>query len=516
MSTVSLPHHSSLTTMRREARRLRTAFLARHPDALGLVARHAPRSLTGPALPLHLAQLVVARAHGFRSWPALKRYFDLADGHRFDGSPEPADEAPADRFCRLATLHYDGDDPARRTEASALLAAAPDLVHEHIWAAATAADLDALRRHLDHDPSLASRRGGPYRWSALYYLAYARPAVPAEAVIGTARLLLTGGADPNEGYLWGGQPTPFTLLTGVFGEGEQGPEAQPAHPHVSPLARLLLEAGADPNDGQTLYNRMFQPADDHLELLFAFGLGSGGGGPWRALLGDVLDTPVGLLRSQLSWAIDHGFARRVRLLLEHGVDPVLPLPDGRDPVAAALLSGRPLIVGLLREAGAVAPNLDPVEALIAAVMAGDRERADFLVAADPELTTVARRRRPGLMVWAAARQRPDALRLLAGLGFDPNALGRGDLPVEQEWQTALHQAAGDGDVALVALLLDLGADPSVLDRRFHATPASWARHFGHDEIVAMLGDGPGSPGGRVRPSPDSRPGHGRRRIVGPE
>ncbi|MEP6979333.1 MAG: ankyrin repeat domain-containing protein [Nakamurella sp.] len=496
MSTVSLPHPSSLTTMRREARRLRTAFRARQPDALGLVERHAPRSLAAPALPLHLAQLVVARAHGFRSWPALKHYFDLTDGHRFDGSTEPADEPPADRFCRLATLRYDGDDPTRRTEASALLAAVPDLVHAHIWAAATAADLDAVGRHLDQDPSLASRRGGPYRWGALYYLAYARPAVTAEAVIGTARLLLSGGADPNEGYLWGGQPTPFTLLTGVFGEGEQGPEAQPAHPHMSALARLLLEAGADPNDGQTLYNRMFQPADDHLELLFAFGLGSGDGGPWRALMGDVLDTPIGLLRSQLSWAIDHGFAGRVRLLLDHGVDPALPLPDGRDPVAAALVAGQGLIVGVLMEAGAAEPDLDPVEALIAAVMSGDRERSDLLVAADPGLTTAARRRRPGLMVWATAQQRPDALRLLAGLGFDPSALGRGDAPIEQEWQTALHQAAGDGDVALVALLLDLGADPNVLDRRFHATPASWARHFGYDEIVEMLGDGPDLPAGR--------------------
>ena len=72
------------------------------------------------------------------------------------------------------------------------------------------------------------------------------------------------------------------MLTGVFGQGELGPVRQPRHPHSLALARLLLEAGANPNDGQALYNRMFEPDNDHLELLFEFGLGAGDGGPWKA------------------------------------------------------------------------------------------------------------------------------------------------------------------------------------------------------------------------------------------
>ena len=82
------------------------------------------------------------------------------------------------------------------------------------------------------------------------------------------------------------------MLTGVFGEGELGPVRQPRHPHSLALGRLLLEAGADPNDGQALYNRMFEPGNDHLELLFEFGLGTGDGGPWRRRLGAALDTPA--------------------------------------------------------------------------------------------------------------------------------------------------------------------------------------------------------------------------------
>ncbi len=76
-------------------------------------------------------------------------------------------------------------------------------------------------------------------------------------------------------------PTPFTVLTRVLGEGELGPARQPRHPHSLALGRMLLEAGADPNDGQALYNRMFEPGNDHLELVFEFGLGTGDGGPWR-------------------------------------------------------------------------------------------------------------------------------------------------------------------------------------------------------------------------------------------
>src|SRR4029077_11521278 len=92
-------------------------------------------------------------------------------------------------------------------------------------------------------------------------LAYARhdPAIGEAAVLGAAGMLLQSGADPNAGYLWHRLPTPFTVLTGVLGEGELGPVRQPRHPHALALARLLLEAGADPNDGQALYNRMFEP-----------------------------------------------------------------------------------------------------------------------------------------------------------------------------------------------------------------------------------------------------------------
>ncbi len=228
------------------------------------------------------------------------------------------------------SLYYADDQPERWAEGRRLLAAHPEITAGSVHAAAAAADTAALRRILAADPAAARREGGPFHWPPLFYLAYARhdPQIAEAAVLTAARLLLDAGADPNAGYLWHGLPTPFTVLTGVFGEGELGPVRQPRHPHSLALGRLLLQAGADPNDGQALYNRMFEPGNDHLELLFEFGLGTGDGGPWRRRLGDAVDTPAEMLRGELAWAITHGMTERVRLLVSHGVDVTSPFDGG--------------------------------------------------------------------------------------------------------------------------------------------------------------------------------------------
>jgi ankyrin repeat protein len=139
--------------------------------------------------------------------------------------------------------------------------------------------------------------------------------------VAAAGILLESGADPNAGYLWEGLVPPFTVLTGLFGEGEQGPVNQPRHPSSISLARVLLDAGADPNDGQTLYNRMFRPDDDHLEVLLPAGLGRGDGGPWKRLLGDRVPTPTELVADVLERAVNFGHGDRVALLRAHGIDP---------------------------------------------------------------------------------------------------------------------------------------------------------------------------------------------------
>ncbi len=248
------------------------------------------------------------------------------------------------------------------------------------------------------------------------YLAYARhdPEISEARVVESTRLLLGHGGDANIGYLWHGMPSPFTALTGAFGEGELGPVRQPRHPHSLALARVLLEAGADPNDSQTLYNRMFGDDDDHLVLLFEFGLGEGDGGPWRARLGDAIATPTELLRGQLRWAVMHDQAARVRLLIEHGVDLETPFADGRTPLDLALLSGNGGVVPILEQHGAAEPTLDGVDLFVAAVLAGDQAAVD---GTDREVVERAKTERPGLIVWATARRRRGGGRAARGPGL---------------------------------------------------------------------------------------------------
>jgi hypothetical protein len=359
MMASSLPDSPSLDKLRADARRLQRLARAADPEALAFLGVWHPRPELAEAasLRLHDAQLTVARRYGFAGWPAMVAYVETARTLSTDPAAV-AEEAlpPADAFCALACLQYDErDEPPRRERAAAMLVDDPGLVTASVWAAAAASDPVALRRHLADEPGLAHRRGGPYGWEPLLYLCYSR--VPdgrrAEDSVEAARLLLDAGADPDAGFLWRGLATPFTALTGVFGEGEQGPHRQPRHPHDVLLAVLLLERGAEANDGQTLYNRMFTPGTEHLEVLFRFGLGEPDRGPWRQRLGDAMETPAELLDRQVRWAAEHGLADRIELFARHGVDisgvrlrdpRVLPddpnaKNDGRTPLHEAAWDG---------------------------------------------------------------------------------------------------------------------------------------------------------------------------------
>jgi ankyrin repeat protein len=463
-SPVPLPEQPSLEQLRNQAKDLRRTS----------------------AIPLWEAQLSVARRYGFTSWARLKRHVELLT--RYSRFPERvATDSDAGTFLRLACLSYYDDEPGQWEQARRILERAPGLAEGNVYVGAATADADALRRVLAADPAAASREGGPFQWEPLCYLAYARhdPAISLEATLETARLLLDAEADPNSGYLWHGLPTPFTPLTGVFGEGEAGPVRAPRHPHSLALARLLLEAGADPNDGQALYNRMFEPGNDHLELLFEFGLGTGDGGPWRRRLGDALDTPAEMVRGQLAWAVTHGMTERVRLLVEHGVDVTAPL-DGVTAPSMAATTGHAHLVDYLVAQGAPPLDLPPADAFVAAALAADRPRLGRLLADHPGLAGELRTARPALITWAAACGNPAAVEILAELGFDVNAKGRTDVPSDQPWQTALHKAAEDGNVELARTLLRLGADPDIRDHRFDSTPLGWARHFGQQSIIELL------------------------------
>ena len=77
------------------------------------------------------------------------------------------------------------------------------------------------------------------------------------------------------------------------------------------------------------------------------------------------------------------------------------------------------------------------------------------------------------------------------------AYGRWDLviglvqrgaPVSTTGRTALHLAAGAGELEVVKTLLDHGADPAVKDPVFHATPRQWAEFLRRPQFAEYLSE----------------------------
>ncbi|MGH3489816.1 MAG: ankyrin repeat domain-containing protein, partial [Actinopolymorphaceae bacterium] len=384
MPTRTLPDRPSLEHLRNQAKSLQREVRAGDPEAIAQVVEFDPRNgrTHYAAFTLAEAQLVVARSYEFTSWTRLRTFVDELTVHATAfRHPTPVNDLPpgleqdpaalADHFLNLACLTYGGDGYWRQQRARALMAAHPDLATASIHTMAVVGDVDGVRRLLARDPAQASRSGGPYDWEPLLYLTYSRTydAGPGRSTVEVARLLLDAGADPNAGYLWRASTDMcvFTALTGAFGGGE---ELQSPHPESAALARVLLEAGADPNDVQTLYNRTFFPPNDHLELLFEFGLGTDIDSPWRRRRGTTLGQIRSHLQDQLCWATERGFAARVRLLLDHGVDPGVggehPTNAGRTPCQLAMRAGHRDIAEMLVQAGATPTTVDPVEEFLGA------------------------------------------------------------------------------------------------------------------------------------------------------
>jgi hypothetical protein len=496
-----LPGNANLEQLRNGAQAFQRAVRAGDSGAAAIVNEFHPR--LGSATPgspelagfTHAdAQLVIARQFGFAGWPELEAHLELVARYSRSpheepfGGPLPDEQAIVDEFLRLACLNYGNDDVSRLRRAEQMLDEHGWLARRDIYTIAATGELESARELLHREPDQASRPGGPHQWEPLLYLTYSRVRLGAgTAAVAIARLLLEAGADPDAGYLWEGLIPPFTALTGALGGGG----AIPLHPAELALARVLLEAGADANDGQAIYNRSPDASDGWLEVLLEFGLGSGDGGPWRRLLGERQDSPRQMVEDLLMAAAGHGFTGRVRALLALGVDPNgrgsrHPIYQGRSPAQEAALSGHMEIVSLLVDAGADWEH-DQVDALLAAATAGDRETVDGLLASDPGLRERAIERRADQLVRAVEEDQRAGVALLLDLGFDVNARRR---------STPLHEAAMRGDMTMIELLLEHGADPALRDSGYDATPAGWAEHFGRTDAQRLLEAAEAAPRGR--------------------
>ena len=493
MTIVRLPSNPNIDRLKATAKDLRNLVRAGVDGAIETVREHHPRhgslisgSPEALAFKLADAQLTLARHHGFSSWPKVVAHTNLV--RSLARSPHDrlgdATAADSDTLVCLACLNY-GDDSAERViGAKELWRAHPELASSSIFAAAAAGNHTAVAQFVASDQEAAQRHGGPFDWPPLLYCTYSRLATddPTHDFVETARVLLRAGADANSGFLWDGLVPPFTAITGAVGRGEQG-----ARPHGDQLAllRLLLDTGADANDGQSVYNAGIgsaQPVDDTdwLALLLDKGLGRVSNGSWYRKFTDQLSEPTALIAELLHDAARRGFANRARVLLERGADPNRGGDHstfrGRTPYRDAIECGHTEIAAMLVDAGASRADVSSIVELTGRCLSG--------AAVSKSDAATVRAHRPDLVRVAAELEKPIAvIRHLVDLGFDINA---------KSGTTALHEAAMRGRLDIVTMLVELGADPTVLDDNHTATAAGWAQHFGHNDVESYLANVPES------------------------
>ena len=121
LPTRTLAERPDLDQLKRQAKELLDAFRARQPEAVAEVTAHY-HDADSATFALHDAQLVIARAYGFQSWPKLKAYVEGVTAQRFheavpvdvfDLLPDDS-RAVRPQHPRTSERRIWADDPAQR------------------------------------------------------------------------------------------------------------------------------------------------------------------------------------------------------------------------------------------------------------------------------------------------------------------------------------------------------------------------------------------------------------------
>ena len=406
----------NLEQLRKQAKDLVKAARAGDPDALERLGGREPI--------LARAQLVLAREHGYSSWPALVT----------------AAEANLESFVRAAT-------EGRRVRAESLLAARAELAHDP-WARLV------LGRDWRGD---VDEPGGPLGWAPLLYACHSCFETTA-----LARELLSRGADPNGFFV-----NEYGRMSALYGAAGRR--------HDPELTQTLLEAGADPNDGESLYHATEAESPECLRILLEHGAATAGTNALPHALDDDRLEHVHLLLEHgadpnESFSIAHAVRRgrgpeTIELLAAHGAE--VDRPGGetwrgdvplRTPYQHAVLRGKDELAALLARLGA-STEVDPADAAVAALARGQRPDDTLPETLDPDAQEV--------VVLTALRGNLDLVLDVVGVGFRGVV---GGSPAG----TLLHHAAWIGSPDLVGRLLERGADPIARSGAEFDTPLAWA------------------------------------------
>ena len=168
-----LPARPNLEQYKKQAKELARDASAGVNDALERVRRHHPQftERRGPRIALSDAQLVIAREHGFESWPKFAAHIRTLNLER---AVQALDD-PVAAFIRAACVPRENSHSSGTLEeAEMIVARYPGVARDNIYTAAIRADEGGVREFLTRDPTNATAKGGPYDWDALTHLCFSR------------------------------------------------------------------------------------------------------------------------------------------------------------------------------------------------------------------------------------------------------------------------------------------------------------------------------------------------------
>jgi ankyrin repeat protein len=475
VETKPVPSHPSLEQYRKQAKDLVKAHTAGAPDAIGrLIAFHpafsglSPEQAADRPFQLTGAQLVIAREHGFESWPKFNDHIEAVNFKRKSLLAKDPSAVFLEAACvPMGEWHTSGTLEA----ANALLGQKPEIARDNIYAAAAVGDAPGVRRLLAAKPDFARQKGGPHEWDALTYLCFSRylrlDRTRSDGFVRAAEALLDAGASANTGwYEANGEHWP-TWESAIYGAAGLAQHAG--------VTRLLLERGADPNDDETPYHAPETYNNATVEVLVESGK-----------LND--DSMTSLLVRKADWHDEAG----IRYLLAHGADPNRMTRWRHSAFQHAIRRNNSLeILRLMLDHGADPSSVNAENGRSGAAMAARRGRGDIL-------REIERRRMPvafeGVDRLIAACAKADTAGVQSIAQVEPASVDE----LLAQGGNLLAEFAGTGNAEGVRLLLDLGVSVSAPYREgdgyFDIPKESTALHVAawrarHDTLRLLLARG---------------------------
>ncbi|MEM7453136.1 MAG: ankyrin repeat domain-containing protein [Planctomycetota bacterium] len=242
-------------------------------------------------------------------------------------------------------------------EAKAILSSDAAIGESTLAGACISGNVAAVQRLLDSGESVDAQTG-PGNWSPLVYCCFSRFLRDGETsagVVDTARLLLERGADANSYFMHDGNRE--CCLYGACGVAN--------HPG---MAELLLSHGADPNDGETAYHVAEFEQHECIRVLLKHGMNASSKATvllrkldFEDIEGVRLILDLGVdpnepgiwAKSALHQAIMRGRSvEMIQLLIDRGADVNQLRGDGVSALQLAADADRPEVLEILRTSGA--------------------------------------------------------------------------------------------------------------------------------------------------------------------